>query len=216
VSGAGVETSEEHAEGFVRVASALVKRGIVERQALKLVEGQGAEVLHRIECIIQHFDKLVASSSHLVSKNPTGFLYRAVERPLEFSLPIDRQGVQERAKSPRSSQSGFSFQPPKQRAAPQQQAARATTPSQADLEVVYLAERSNALERARASVSPVVHTGLLNDVENGLAKLRAHLSPQRFEEAVRRGVDQKLLDMAKFPEFAEWAKMRKSQLYSDS
>jgi hypothetical protein len=201
----------EHPEGFRRVAAALVKRGIVERQAVKLVEGQGAEVLQRIECIIQHFDKLVASSSHLVSRNPTGFLYRAVERPLEFSLPTDKQSSQGRGKTNRSHQTGLSFEGAKQSSGAHPHVARASNTSQADLEIVYLAERSNVLERARASVSSNVHTSLCNEVESSLAKLRAHLSSQRFEEAVRRGVDQKLLDMAKFPDLAEWTKMRKNQ-----
>jgi hypothetical protein len=168
--------------------------------------------LQRIECIVQHFDKLVASASHLVSRNPTGFLYRAVERPLEFSLPTDKQSSQERGKGSRAHQPGLSFQTRNQQTSPKPHVARASNTSQADLEVVYLAERSNALERARASVSSTVHASLCSEVEGGLAKLRAHLSSQRFEEAVRRGVDQKLLDMAKFPEIAEWTKMRKSQL----
>jgi hypothetical protein len=65
----------------------LVKRGLKEGQVLKLVGGKGSDALRRIQGIIGYFDALVETGSHLVSKSPVGFLYRAVENYQTFTIP---------------------------------------------------------------------------------------------------------------------------------
>ena len=65
----------------------LVERGIKERQALKLVAGKADEALRRIQEIVAYFDALVETRSHLVSRSPVGFLYRAVENHSQFTIP---------------------------------------------------------------------------------------------------------------------------------
>lgn len=65
----------------------LVERGIKERQALKLIAGKADDALRRIQEIIAYFDALVDTGSHLVSRSPVGFLYRAVENHATFSVP---------------------------------------------------------------------------------------------------------------------------------
>ena len=44
------------------------------------------------------------------------------------------------------------------------------------------------------------------EVEEALSKLRAHISPHRFIEAVQLGVEQRLLEQSGFPDFDLWCK----------
>jgi hypothetical protein len=196
----------EPLNGVQLIVQQLVQRGIAERQAQRLVEGQEIEALRRIEAIISHFDKLVASASHLVSKSPAGFLYRAVERPLEFQLPEDREGrsVTSKGRSSKNTQQhNFAFN-----AAPSPRPTPVKV-SLAEREGAYLSERARAVQEFRRTVDPSVLAALEGEVESGFAKLRAHISQQRFAEAVQRGVDQKLLDMNSFPTLEEWSRSHK-------
>jgi hypothetical protein len=188
----------------------LVSRGIMERQARRLVEGQPEDVLQRMAAIIEYFDTLVASSSHLVSKSPAGFLYRAVEKPLDFKLPSDRavkggnsKSSDGKSRGVKQTQPTFNFQ---SQQGTRQEPSRSMA---AEQEQQYQAARVTAIQQSRASVDSAVLVALEAEVEAGLAKLRAHISAQRFLEAVQRGVDQKLLDMNSFPTLKEWARKRR-------
>jgi hypothetical protein len=72
--------------------------------------------------------------------------------------------------------------------------------------VSYLIERKAALDKLRTQVAPEEVEGLRGEVETALAKLKAHISPQRFEEAVEHGVEQRLLEQRGFPDFDKWCK----------
>jgi hypothetical protein len=162
-----------------------------------LVEGRGIEALERIEAIVAHFDKLVSGGSHLVSRNPQGFLYRAVERPFEFVLPNDKVAVGSRAQNELNLG-------PRNGDAPQR--VIKSKGSQIDAEVSYLLERKAALDKLKTEVAEEEVAGLRSDVEAALAKLKAHISPQRFIEAVEHGVEQRLLEHRGFPDFDKWCK----------
>jgi hypothetical protein len=75
-----------------------------------------------------------------------------------------------------------------------------------DAEVSYLLERKAFLDALKVDVSEHEVTGLRADVEAALAKLKAHISPQRFLEAVEHGVEQRLLEQRGFPDFDKWCK----------
>ena len=195
-TGAGPEDTREHLEQL------LAQRGIQERQAIRLVSGRTAEILDRMKVIIAHFDKLVESGSHLVSRNPAGFLYRAVERPFEFVLPTDKS-------------THTKEQPPIQEVDLEKRtvASSAVAPkrksskdSQIDIEVSYLLERSKVLDALREETSSSAIEIIQADVENVLAKLKAHISPRRFQEAVEHGVEQRILEQNGFPDFDRWCK----------
>jgi hypothetical protein len=175
----------------------LTQRGIADKQARRLVEGRGIEALERIEAIVAHFDKLVSSGSHLVSRNPQGFLYRAVEKPFEFVLPNDKVAVGARAQNELNLGARNTDAP---------QRPLKGKGAQVDAEVSYLLERKAALDRIKTEVSEVEVSGLRVEVETALAKLKAHISPQRFMEAVEHGVEQRLLEHRGFPDFDKWCK----------
>jgi hypothetical protein len=182
------------------VSQALVERGIIDKQALKLVAGRGSDTLQRIQAIIAHFDKLVSTSSHLVSRSPQGFLYRAVEKPFDFILPSDKQGTPSGGK-PQAELTLEARNRDKAKVSPS-----SAKSNQMDAEVGYLIERKAALDALRAEIQAESVTELRAEVEAALAKLKAHISPQRFQEAVEHGVEQRLLEQRGFPDFDKWCK----------
>jgi hypothetical protein len=195
-TGTGGDEARDHLEQL------LIQRGIQDKQAKRLVNGRTVEILDRIKMVISHFDKLVEGGSHLVSRNPAGFLYRAVEKPFDFILPTDKgtfangqrpqQELSLEKRAPTSSES-----PPKR---------KSTKNSQIDIEVSYLLERKKVLDAIRQETSPEAVAVIQADVENALAKLKAHISPRRFQEAVEHGVEQRILEQSGFPDFDRWCK----------
>ncbi len=181
----------------------LAQRGIADKQARRLVEGRGIEALERIEAIISHFDKLVSGGSHLVSRNPQGFLYRAVEKPFDFVLPNDKVAVGSRAQNELNLGARNADAP---------QVGVKSKGSQIDAEVSYLLERKSALDKLKTEVAEEEVAGLRADVEAALAKLKAHISPQRFLEAVEHGVEQRLLEQRGFPDFDKWCKIQRPEV----
>ncbi len=185
------------------LTEALVKRGIAEKQAHRLLAGQGRDTAERRAAIIAHFDKLVASGSHLVSKNPQGFLYRAVEKPFDFTLPgeksrrIEREAPQARMDFDRRNEG---------RSSETRAPSEASESARRDLEIRYLTERKRKLDVVKAAMSSVELDALRQEVEGALAKLRAYISAARFSEAVEHGVDEKLLERVGYPDFGVWRK----------
>lgn len=203
----------------------LVQRGLAERQVRRLVMGQGVETLSRMNEILAYFDGLIASSSRLVNKNPAGFLYRAIEKPFDFTLPVDK-------KRPNSQQNNLSFGAKNSGDKTQQLGAGQQNSSQGNgaygagvgrsareeaiankrktdafnLEIDYLIARKTALETVQNNAAPSEVAAMQVEVEAALTKLRAHISPQRFIEAVQRGVEQRLLEQSGFPDLDKWSR----------
>ena len=203
--GRGVSDSAQPSERVQQIISQLAARGLAEKQARRLVAGYGADALARIEAIISHFDKLVASQSHLVSRSPQGFLYRAVEKPFEFTLPGEKcagKNVQ---------QGSLAFSSPDTRQVRQEEAlAKEKRKAESfNQEIAYLTERKEALESLQTKTDQSVVRELRAEVEEALSKLRAHISPQRFAEAVQHGVEQRLLEQSGFPDFDDWCRAAK-------
>jgi hypothetical protein len=192
------------------IARQLIDRGIAEKQARRLAEGQGSDGLRRMTAIIAHFDTLVQSSSPLVSKSPTGFLYRAVERPFDFTLPGEKKATQGDLGFRSRAGEGAFEEEARSSASNRSRAGRSEgRPSGVDtklnLEVAYLTARKVALDDILCRATESEISELRVDVENALQKLRAHISPQRFSEAVQHGVEQRLLERHGFPDFDAWS-----------
>jgi hypothetical protein len=199
------------------VQEALVERGLAEKQAFRLTAGQGGSTLERMRSIIAHFDALVAQKSPLISKSPTGFLYRAVERPFEFTLPGERRAKQfqpnliDDNRNEACSQDSDYRRDQQGRGATDRQRGKTGGEfkgTKIDLEVAYLTTRSERLQEVRANTGADERNHVRSEVEQALSKLRAHISPQRFQEAVEHGVDQRLLEAHGFPEFDVWVQRR--------
>jgi ElaB/YqjD/DUF883 family membrane-anchored ribosome-binding protein len=132
-----------------------------------------------------------------VSRNPQGFLYRAVEKPFDFVLPTDKAATGARAQHELTLDARNTERP--KRPEPSKD-------SHIDAEVSYLLERKAALDKLKSEIASTDVSEVRADVEAALAKLKAHISPQRFQEAVEHGVDQRLLDQHGFPDFDKWCK----------
>ena len=177
------------------VTQKLIDRGIKSQQATRLIAGRSDESITRIKKIIDHFDFLSKNQSRLISKNPVGFLYRAVETPETFVLPGEAK------------QSTFPFTPSKQNEQFQSKTNPYTPkPVASDDLSKYVVEKTHALQAARATLEPRMIGAITAEVEKALQKLRSFISPSRFEEALHHGVDEKILKHIAFPEFEEWKK----------
>jgi hypothetical protein len=180
------------------VKNALVERGLADKQALRLTAGQGGLTLDRMMAIVRYFDSLVEKQSPLIRKSPTGFLYRAVERPFDFVLPGERRQKPvnaEQTVGAKSSASSLRLE-------------ELATGKKINLEVAYLTERKHRLDTVLENTSAERRATLSKEVERALEKLKAHISPQRFVEAVQHGVEQRLLDGDGFPDFDAWIRER--------
>ena len=170
-----------------RLLALLVERGIREPQAAKLLTGRDERTLKRISDIVSYFDELVRQGSAKISRSPVGFLYRAVENPERFVLPRDAAS-KPKPESIRKSE-----------ALPQSVAAEKLS-----LESRYLTERRRIIEQLREEVEPELMARLSKEVEEALSKLRGLISPPRFQEAVRHGIEEKLAKLFAVPDFDEW------------
>jgi hypothetical protein len=201
-SGGGQQGAVDSGASSEPMVEALVQRGIAHRQALKLLQGQGSDAAQRRKAIIEHFDKLVSSQSKLVSRNPQGFLYRAIEKPFDFTLPGER--AQKFVTSSLQMKMQFENQGDVSRSSAGQALDARSGEKKRDIEVQYLADRKLNLDRVKAETSNSQLEALRHEVEGALARLRAYLSPTRFAEAVSHGVDEKLLERSGFPDFEKW------------
>jgi hypothetical protein len=77
-----------------------------------------------------------------------------------------------------------------------------------NLEVAYLTERKQRLDTVLANTTAQKRAAMKSEVESALEKLKAHISPQRFSEAVQHGVEQRLLENDGFPDFDAWVRER--------
>ncbi len=189
-------------EADAAVEQMLMQRGIMEKQAKRLVNQRSPETLARIRSIVFYFDDLVGSESHLVSRNPAGFLYRAVEKPFDFVLPNDKHS---HTKEP-GAQGELSLDARVTPQSQKQQPRKASKEQHIDAEISYLLERKKVLDELKGRTPPSTIEVMQADVESALAKLKAHISPRRFQEAVEHGVEQRLLDQNGFPDFDAWCK----------
>jgi hypothetical protein len=166
----------------------LTERGIAAPQAQRLVSGRQPQELQRMLEIVSYYDELRASAQGQKIASPVGFLYRAVERPAEFKLP----------KAVQAKQASFSFE---------RKASAVKEVSATDaLASRYLVERKKQLVELKGSIEPQLEKKIRAEVDAALVKLRGLISPDRFEEAVTHGVEEKLLRLFAFPDFQSWAK----------
>lgn len=200
----GVVAGDQELRGLV--LELLVARGIREAQAKRLLDGYSEQTLNRIRLIVEHFDNLRASGSHLVSRSPVGFLYRAVERPDQFVLPGEQRVPQQGALF-----QGYNPQPAPRRTPPRPRNLTQTTSAHA-LEAQYLMDRKLALKKIRTHVEPSMLEKLKIDVEEALSKLRGQIAAHHFDEAVSHGVEEKLLKLYSYPSFEQWLRGERMEL----
>ena len=174
----------------------LLERGIKSQQVEKLLRQKSLAELKRMQKIIAHYDYLVSVSSPHISKNPVGFLYRAVENPYLFNLPGERQ--EKKNMRPQPSQSSIKLE--------DAVSAKDTLES---LKSKYLVDRKRHIQSLRSSVENELLVKIGKEVRAALVKLQGLISESRFNEAIEHGIDERLAKLFAVPDFEEWVKTRR-------
>jgi hypothetical protein len=192
----------------------LCERGVHPTQAIRLIRSifEAGDEQRAIE-IIQHFDKLVSEGSPRVSRNAPGFLFRALEKPQEFSLPKEnvrgRQGWKDaREDSYRNDHNRQGTNQPLSKAKGNSVAQR-TGDTNLALQTEYLKQRKREISRLRGEIEPSILQKLEGEVRIALEKIKGLVTESGFEETVQHGVDEKIAKLCVVPTFDEWLRTRK-------
>jgi hypothetical protein len=187
------DISQHH---LTSVSTKLIDRGINPQQAQRLLADISLNNVEKIERIISYYDFLLSSGSKLVSRNPIGFLFKAVQTPDKFVLP-EENAAQAKVKAAASdnTKAGQSKENYKYK-------------QQADLKAKYLAFRKQELIKLSEDCEPDLYHKLKKEVEYALIKVKSLISENNFREAVDHGVQEKLAKLFAVPEFEEWSKSR--------
>ncbi len=184
--------SEQDQKGSQSICSLLIERNIADVQARKLTATRSKDELERMKKIIDYYDSLVTSSSALISRNPAGFLYRAVQKPEQFVLPGE------------SRQGQMNFEATRKPAAASGQTGPNIREQREDRMGEYLTERKEQIERIRQNVEPETLDRVTGEVREALAKVQGLISEEGFARTLEHGVNEKLAKLFALPDYDEW------------
>ncbi len=181
-----------------QIALALEARGLAKPQALRLVGALSERQRIRAQAVISYFDELIRSDSTRVSRNPAGFLYRAIERVDSFVLPGEkRDGGSSRSASgvaPRNIApmifGGKSLST--QGARTGQDALAKTLASQVARERDQRAHQKEQRRELFDQVEPDLLDRIRKEVTESLSKLRGLISEPRFQETIEHAVEERV------------------------
>ena len=201
VRSANVRVEVSAAQG--NVTGLLVERGLSLGQTKKLLDSRCEEEINRIAEIIGYFDKLMQNQDPKISRNPVGFLYRAVENPGRFKLPGDNDGVRSRFTG-----EGSNIRSEEPAAQPRK-ASRLEAKAEADgfKQAAYEQYKTRMVERYRKNVSEAVISEIQAKAEVKVRHLKTILRPKNYIEARDGLVKQELAGMAGVISFEEWKKI---------
>lgn len=183
------------------LASKLLDRGLKGTQIDYLLTGKDDVQLRKIERIVTYYDLLVKKKSHLVSKSPIGFLYKAIERYESFTLPGEQQDFKYHkndAGSVISHNTGVRAE----------MNGRVTGAKMVAIDPrgEYLTARKYEAEELKQNAEPEMLAKLRSEVAEKISNLRGVISKEKFEHAVEVGVEENLLKLFAFPKFEDWLK----------
>ena len=171
------------------IIEALEKRGLAKPQALRLVGLLTEAQVTRAWAVIAHFDTLISSDSTRVSKNPAGFLYRAIENLESYVLPgelRDKSFAKPRVIKSATGKFG---------AGESQQKLQDNLKSQVSSE----SHNHSILKAQRASLKNQVEPQMLErlrvEVTKSLEKLRGLISETRFHETIEHAIEERLVKL---------------------
>ena len=191
----------------IAIVKQLVERGLSEQQLNRLVVGKSNGELEQIEAIIKYYDFLIKNNDQKISRNPIGFLYRAVESPFKFKLP---NGFGVGPKNQLGNQSGNeSSNMDSKRKRPELKLYSSATKSSDEkkkLEVTY----NNYVEQKLRDKSKNIPAEEINNtyraVEQKMTCLRSVLNDEHFKKAVDGCVRDELVKLCGIEDFNAWQK----------
>ena len=189
--------------------SILKERGLSGKQAQKLVFSHEEVAYGKMELIIEYFDFLVKSDDPKISKNPIGFLYRAMEFPFKIKLPREFQGNLERSKRlMRPEHKVVKTKKINDRHAVSKSVEKANEqaldPKERDRYNSYI---QNELNCIMTRIAPAELGQLFAETENKMKTLKRILGEERFLEAVDGCVKDELRRRFRLPQFNEWLQL---------
>jgi hypothetical protein len=181
-----------------QIALALEARGLAKPQALRLVGALSERQRIRAQAVISYFDELIRSDSTRVSRNPAGFLYRAIERVDSFVLPGERRdGGSIRSASAVAPKNiapmifgGKSLST--QGARTGQDALAKTLASQVARERDQRAHQKEQRRELFDQVEPDLLDRIRKEVTESLSKLRGLISEPRFQDTIEHAVEERV------------------------
>jgi len=224
--------SSDGAGHFPNLFSELTSRGIVELQARRLLNDRGVAELEKIAQILPYYDYLVATEDRKISRNPVGFLYRAVERPEQFQIPKSFLKVKTANASPGFAKQGFANRSPAQEqagsvdpreyqrnprgrpdlkiftGAKQDSAVEQGLKANSELEKEYQNYCNSEFQRVLAELEPSVLAEIYHNVEQKTQLLSGALGPEVLQKTVEGCVRKDVLHRAQVPSFKAWIKLK--------
>ncbi len=200
--------AQKSAQKRASLILALTDRGLKPKQGEKLLSDLPDPLLDKVALIIEYYDELCQAGSKLVNRSPVGFLYRAVENPVDFNLP----GVGGPSDGRKRQESfGFGSGPSNTLSSKVPNKAKSNTQSASnsiEIKAQYLVERKKESKRLRLDVEPKMLAKIKAEVEVALSKFKENISEKNFTEAVEHGIEERLLALFAFPNFEEWLSKR--------
>ena len=209
----GSKTAAPREGVFGAFAAELQKRGIAAHQLTKLLELRRESDLPQLRAILRYYDHLVSLGDAKVSRNPCGFLYRAVENPDRFIVPdqfLDKDSQRE-PRERRSNRPELKIFKASKRVTPEpvpQDRAPSRKAPVVDPDHVRMVEYREFVEREFASGIERLNTeeigAVYSSVERKVSCLKSVLSSERFKEALERCVKEELGKLLGIPDFKDW------------
>lgn len=201
--GAGRARPEALSPKAKELMASLTKRGIVSFQAQRLLLKKSDSELQQVSDIIRYFDFLVQTEDKKISRNPTGFLYRAVESPFRFSVP---ERFVTKLQAGEASSRNTNGRPELKLFKTEKSAPPAKIENSGDDDPRYQAYCEHLVEKQAMSLSDDRKATLYADVERKMAFLRNVISEDRYLEAVNGCFRKELLSLASPLSYQAWLK----------
>ncbi len=181
--------------------SSLCDRGIVRFQAQRLLLKKSEAELQQVSDIIRYFDFLVQTEDKKISRNPTGFLYRAVESPFKFSVP---ERFVTGPKAGEASARNTRGRPELKLFKTEKSAPPASPENAGDDDPAYQAYCDSLVEKQAMSLTDDRKATLYQEVERKMSFLRNVISEDRYLEAVNGCFRKELLALASPLSYQAW------------
>lgn len=187
------EQEEESSNNlYSKVYGDLTQRGLQEGVVKNLLAEKEEDSLLRIIKIIKYFDYLCSNSSKLISKNPLGFLYRAVEKSETFILPGENQTAKVTKAKVRSAKL---IKDAKEKESKEELA---------KLKEKYKLYKAGEISRYKNSMEEALLNKIKAETLEKLENVKNLISKDHFKEAIEHGVNQKIESMFIVMSFDEW------------
>jgi hypothetical protein len=183
---------------YADVLEELTCRGILSPQARRLLDGKSTKELERFKKIIDYYDALISTNSHLISKNPSGWLYSAIKRAESFVLPGEQAQVQLRL-DPSQPQQNSGGEVGKRAAQYSKQKEQAD-----EFEKQYVRFQQQRLQKIRADIEPRLLAEIEQKVQSKLRNIENLISAEKFALAVTHAVNDELARTFLLPSREEW------------